>query len=103
MTGSDTEIILGHRVYRRGIAQCIDEIEAAILRSRKPRWLACINPHSYVMALKDEGFGAALRRADWLVPDGVGIVQASFLLGGQIRRRITGSDVFRHVHERIAT
>jgi len=60
----------------------------------KPRWLACANPHSLEVARGDAAFAAALHAADILVPDGVGMVLASRILGGRIRARVTGSDIF---------
>jgi N-acetylglucosaminyldiphosphoundecaprenol N-acetyl-beta-D-mannosaminyltransferase len=66
-----------------------------------PLWLACFNPHSFTMTLKDEMFSRALKAADWLVPDGAGVVLASRLLGGAIQNRVTGSDVFACLHERL--
>ena len=42
-------------------------------------------------------FQQTLHAADWLAPDGAGIVLASKLLGGPIRERVTGSDIFRDV------
>jgi N-acetylglucosaminyldiphosphoundecaprenol N-acetyl-beta-D-mannosaminyltransferase len=67
----------------------------------KARWLACINPHGYAAALHDHSYSDALHAADWLVPDGAGIVLASRFLGGQIRHRVTGSDIFWSVQEEL--
>jgi len=64
-------------------------------------WLACLNPHSVVRAGKDPAFKRALWAADWLIPDGAGIVLASRWLGGRITRRVTGSDVFQGLNERM--
>jgi N-acetylglucosaminyldiphosphoundecaprenol N-acetyl-beta-D-mannosaminyltransferase len=64
-------------------------------------WLACLNPHSYVVALDDQNFAAALHDAEWLIADGVGIVWASQLMGGQVRERVTGSDVFFGLQHRM--
>jgi N-acetylglucosaminyldiphosphoundecaprenol N-acetyl-beta-D-mannosaminyltransferase len=58
-----------------------------------------MNPHSYAVSLEDSEFSLALREANWLVPDGAGVVLASKILGGQIRERVTGSDIFRGVLE----
>lgn len=96
-----TEKILGYTVYAGSPAVCADEIVSWIVEGSKPCWLACLNPHSYVSALDRPMFAEALKRADWLVPDGVGVVQASCLFGGRIRERVTGSDVFRGVHDRL--
>ena len=64
-------------------------------------WLACMNPHSYAMTLVDPIFASALRDADWLIPDGIGLTWASRLLGGSIRQRVTGSDIFFTLNQRL--
>lgn len=97
--GTHTENILGYAVYAAPPAACADEIASWIDGGGRPRWLACLNPHSYVAALGRPRFAEALKDADWLVPDGIGVVQASWFLGGRIRQRITGSDVFRAVQD----
>ena len=97
---TETEDILGYRVDRRGLEDCVDDVIAWI-KGDACRWLACLNPHSYVVALDDPAFAKALHEADWLVPDGQGIVLASRLLGGAIRRRVTGSDIFAGVNRHL--
>jgi len=67
----------------------------------KPFWLACLNPHSVQVAMSDPAAEAALKSADILIPDGIGIVLASKILGGGIRARITGSDIFRELSRRL--
>lgn len=64
-------------------------------------WLACLNPHSYAVALEDQAFVEALRSADWLIPDGVGVVLAGRVLGASIPERVTGSDIFYGLHRRM--
>jgi N-acetylglucosaminyldiphosphoundecaprenol N-acetyl-beta-D-mannosaminyltransferase len=99
------EAIAGYEVTTLGPAACVAEVLAWI--RAKPaeravgqgRWLACLNPHSYVVASHDPIFRDALLSADWLIPDGVGIVLASKILGGRIRERVTGSDIFWGVME----
>jgi N-acetylglucosaminyldiphosphoundecaprenol N-acetyl-beta-D-mannosaminyltransferase len=61
-----------------------------------------LNPHSYAVALEDPAFRQALEAADWLIPDGAGIVLASRALGGQIRKRVTGSDIFHALNTELA-
>jgi N-acetylglucosaminyldiphosphoundecaprenol N-acetyl-beta-D-mannosaminyltransferase len=94
------ELILGYDVDNAGIEACCDAIFAG-LQTPGRRWLACFNPHSYAVSLQDNHFSAALMAADWLVPDGVGVVVASRLLGGDINSRVTGSDVFWGLHGRM--
>lgn len=88
------EKILGYEVVDKCVEACIDDVFASIKQGRDRTWLACLNPHSYAVALHDELFAEGLRSADWLVPDGVGVVLASRCLGGDICERVTGSDVF---------
>jgi len=70
--------------------------------TRTGRWFACLNPHSYAVALQDDKFRIALKSADWLVPDGVGILIGSRILGGRIRSRIAGADVFFGINEALS-
>lgn len=95
------ETIAGYAVDTADRGQCVGAIAEWIEQGHGLRWLACLNPHSYVVALRSPRFEAALRDADWLVADGVGIVLASRLAGGAIRSRVTGSDVFFGVHSHL--
>jgi N-acetylglucosaminyldiphosphoundecaprenol N-acetyl-beta-D-mannosaminyltransferase len=101
-----TENILGYSVVAVVSDVCIADVFGLIKAKTKvvgeiPCWLACFNPHSYAVALQDDNFARALKSADWLVPDGVGVVLASRLLGGAIHDRVTGSDVFACLHKRM--
>ena len=102
MSEAAIENILGYGVHAGGVDACADAIAHAIAGNGPMRWLACLNPHSYAVALDRPEFQAALRSADWLVADGVGVVFASRLQGGSLRERVTGSDVFHAVHRRLA-
>ncbi len=97
---NNKEDILGYKVNTFSAEECADKIFES-LRAGKRTWLACFNPHSYVLALKDEIFSRSLKAAEWLVPDGSGIVLASRFLGGRITARVTGSDVFAGLNRRM--
>lgn len=97
-----TEDLLGYSVSVLDAATCADEVMRGVRAGERGAWLACLNPHSYVIALKDGEFAGALRRANWLIPDGIGVVYASRVLGGTIRTRVTGWDVFAALHDRLA-
>jgi len=94
------ENILGYDIEAVSVEGCADSLFQS-LREGKRTWLACFNPHSYAVTMKDEIFSRALKAADWLVPDGAGVVLASCLLGGAIHGRVTGSDVFAGLHKRM--
>jgi N-acetylglucosaminyldiphosphoundecaprenol N-acetyl-beta-D-mannosaminyltransferase len=89
-----TENILGYQVRHDGFASCLGDIVKSIDQNKQRKWLACLNPHSYVVAIDNPDFQTALRAADWLVPDGAGIVLGSRILSGKIQQRITGPDIF---------
>lgn len=99
------ENILGYAVDALSIDACAESIFVRLCApprvDTRCTWLACLNPHSYAEALHDGMFNRALLDADWLVPDGAGVVLASRLLGGGIRERVTGSDVFLALHRRM--
>ena len=94
------ENILGFQVDALTPGECCSQICNAIENEEKV-WLACVNPHSYAVSLEDSEFSLALHSADFLMADGVGVVYASKILGGNIRKRVTGSDVFTGVLERL--
>lgn len=95
------EEVLGYSVDALPPATILRDIESHVLvgpsGTGTAKWLACFNPHSYAVSLRDSRFSEALKSSDWLVPDGIGVVMASILLGGFIRRRITGFDVYENL------
>lgn len=100
------ENVLGYGVVDYSVADCTDAIMDTLMQAngaeaRVCDWLACLNPHSYAVALEDSDFSLALHHANWLIPDGVGVVWASRLLGGHIKERVTGSDIFFGLHQRM--
>ena len=100
-----SEDILGFAVNCQSVDACIDSIlnhiclETSV--SSAPKWLACLNPHSYAVSKEDDIFERSLKSADWLIPDGIGIVLASRFGKKAIRNRITGADIFFGLHRRI--
>jgi N-acetylglucosaminyldiphosphoundecaprenol N-acetyl-beta-D-mannosaminyltransferase len=101
------ENILGYMVDALNTQNCVNDIFSTLMRNQdnvqQCAWLACLNPHSYAVALNDDLFLQSLNDANWLIPDGEGVVLASRILGGRIRERVTGSDVFSSLHQRMNT
>jgi len=93
------ENILSFRVVNSSISNCIEEILSRLKHGGDPFYFVCANPHSIEVARKDSLFRKAIENADFVVPDGIGIVLASHVLGGKIRQRITGSDIFWEVNK----
>lgn len=90
------EDILGYPVSTADRASCVEEILYWISDTNDctPRYFVCANPHSIQVASRDKEFQVALKNADLITPDGIGVVLASKILGGTIKHRVTGSDIF---------
>lgn len=93
-----TENILGFSVSTESREALVDRSLSWIASGERGRYFVCANPHSLEVARRDPAFARALREADFAIPDGAGIVLASRLLGGSIRARITGTDLFRSIN-----
>ena len=89
-----TEDILSFKVTTHTISDCITEIQEWLRKKDGPHYFVCANPHSIQVAHNDEKFMIALKSSDMLTPDGIGIVLASRILNGNIKYRVTGSDIF---------
>lgn len=94
------EYILNYQIDTVSTSECCDQIVSEISKGEKT-WLACFNPHSYAVSLQDSEFKSALNDANWLIPDGIGVVHASKVLSGNIKDRITGFDIFEGIHTRL--
>jgi len=88
------ENIIGFFINNFDKNSCCIELLNSINHGNKTSWLACFNPHSYTVTKTDKEFAKALHNADWLIPDGIGVVLASHVMGGNIKERLTGSDIF---------
>jgi N-acetylglucosaminyldiphosphoundecaprenol N-acetyl-beta-D-mannosaminyltransferase len=99
--------ILSYDVNENSIEEIVDLITKDLIHSKseeppqKPKSLFCFNPHSYYISCSDNVFSNALRSSEYLIPDGIGVLFASIILGKNIEARVTGSDVFLGVHDRI--
>ena len=86
--------ILGYKISASGIKGDIESTWKYIHSGLKGKYIACINPHSYVVAQSDAYFSNVLKEADILLPDGVGIILAAKILGIDLTERVAGSDIF---------
>jgi N-acetylglucosaminyldiphosphoundecaprenol N-acetyl-beta-D-mannosaminyltransferase len=89
----DNETIVGVPISALPLRATLAVLATALDGSR-PFWFACVNPHSVETSRRDAHFAAALAAADLNTADGAGIVVASRLLGGRIRERVCGPDLF---------
>jgi N-acetylglucosaminyldiphosphoundecaprenol N-acetyl-beta-D-mannosaminyltransferase len=101
MSEGSTEYILDYEVTVEPAEKCVSQVLNWIESRNHQKYLACLNPHSLCLAEVDPLAKSALKNADLLVPDGIGIVLASRILNGNISGRVTGSDIFSGVNRRL--
>lgn len=95
MEKSDSTInVLGYETSAAGLSGDIASARNVIDQGSKGAYMACANPHSLVVARRDDLFRDALVDADILLPDGIGVVFAAKLLGENLSERVAGSDFF---------
>jgi len=86
--------ILGFKTSAAGAVGDVNETWGIIKSGQQGKYIACTNPHSLVVARSDPYFTEALKKADILLPDGIGIVLAAKILGVNLTERVAGSDLF---------
>ena len=65
-------------------------LQSCVGRRGERRYIAVANPHSVLMCHRSEQMGRAAAKADMTLPDGVGIILASQLLGYPHNGRVSG-------------
>ena len=90
------EEILGVSVNTENYDELIPKVFANIDEGKKSLIVA-INPEKLMKAKEDSELKALLNRAEFQIPDGIGVILASKLKKGQIRSRVTGIDMMDRV------
>lgn len=80
------------------LAEACRLVEAAVERVRAGEespgmHVVTANPEIVMATRQDATFAAAVRRATWVLPDGVGVVWAARLLGAPVPERVPGIDL----------
>ncbi|MBO8156680.1 MAG: WecB/TagA/CpsF family glycosyltransferase [Bacillaceae bacterium] len=94
MTAKET--ILGVDVTQATYESLTAELFQRI-NDQKQSFIVAINPEKIMKAQKDEKLRTLLNSADYHIPDGVGVLIASRLKGGNIKTRITGIDLMMRI------
>lgn len=92
----DRENYLGVDVCNVDIKSVIDEVDNIII-GKQPSFVVAINPEKIMKAEKDSKLKELLNNAAIQIPDGVGVIIASRLKGGKIRKRVTGIDLMQSI------
>ena len=96
-----SELIFGDYECNFGIQECTNEIIRWIKTGNSLKHLTCLNANSFIISKYNLLYRNALIHSDWVIPDGVGILLASYILNGKKQKRITGSDIFRQVNNQL--
>jgi N-acetylglucosaminyldiphosphoundecaprenol N-acetyl-beta-D-mannosaminyltransferase len=86
------ETYMGVNVSSLSYSALIESIFSDI-NNKKKSMIVAINPEKIMKAQDDLELKKLLNRADYQVPDGIGVVLASKLKGGEIKQRVTGIDM----------
>jgi N-acetylglucosaminyldiphosphoundecaprenol N-acetyl-beta-D-mannosaminyltransferase len=91
---------LGHAMIHRDSLEEVAQ-EVVQLAAQAPRAVMVVTPNAdHVVNLeRSEALRAAYARADLVVPDGMPVVWASWLLGTPVKERVTGSDLMPRLCE----
>ena len=90
-------IILGWPIVRCGMRILLEQISKRTNEKDGVTFVACLNPHSLMVARETPEFQKALRSATYLIPDGVGVKLAAMVFGYMTLKRITGFHLFEAV------
>ncbi|MFA6533937.1 MAG: WecB/TagA/CpsF family glycosyltransferase [Patescibacteria group bacterium] len=83
--------ILGVRVDNYNLDETLNLVKGYLTDNRQ-HLIATVNPEMVVLAQKDLTFREVLNATDLNLPDGFGVILASWFLGDKLKERITGVD-----------
>ncbi len=63
-----------------------EEVKASLLSSQTPQQVITINPEMITKSYKNAALSKLIKTADWIIPDGIGIVIALKILGINTKR-----------------
>jgi len=82
--------ILGFKIYNGNCSDLINQC----YKSNTAKTITTLNIHSFIEQRKDNKFRNSLKKSDWILPDGVGIVVAAKILHKITILKISGFDIF---------
>ncbi len=91
--------ILNVKIDNLTIKEALDRVDD-FLESKKQHYIVTPNPEFLVKAQKDREFKDILNQADLAVPDGIGLIFASYILNNRIKERIAGVDLMERICEK---
>lgn len=93
--------ILGLPIQNVTMEQAVEDVYG-FFAARESKIIVTPNAEILQMYTKDAQMQAALKKADYIVPDGVGILLAAKRLGTPMKEKVAGIELGRHLLERSA-
>ncbi|NLM21037.1 MAG: WecB/TagA/CpsF family glycosyltransferase [Peptococcaceae bacterium] len=84
--------ILGTRIDLLNLQESMSRIFRAVASGKK-LWIVTANPELIYRGAKDKKLQATISSADFILPDGIGVVWAAHLFGAEKVERVTGIDL----------
>lgn len=89
--------VLGVPVHPGTLSQARERVFSLLSEEKRGNAVFSINPEIVMAAKKDRSFAEILKKGSLNLPDGIGVVWASRLLGKQVPERIAGYDLVREI------
>ncbi|MCY8092866.1 WecB/TagA/CpsF family glycosyltransferase [Bacillus haynesii] len=84
-----------HLAYVNGdLPGFLNHLEKSFIDRNEGAFIATVNPEIGYAAAKDKDYFKTVSSADFILPDGIGIVLTSRLINSRLKSRIAGYDVF---------
>lgn len=99
MYGNSRLRILDVWVDPVNMQQALNRVEYFLDSGRRPHSVFAVNPEKSFSVPKDASLHETFRRADLLIPDGIGVVLAAKMLYGVDITRVTGVDLMEKICE----
>jgi N-acetylglucosaminyldiphosphoundecaprenol N-acetyl-beta-D-mannosaminyltransferase len=93
--------ILGVQIDNLTMAEALQRVEG-FLADGQQHYIVTPNPEFLIKAQQDEEFRKILNQADLAIPDGIGLIFASWFLGQPLKERITGVDLMERICQKAA-
>jgi N-acetylglucosaminyldiphosphoundecaprenol N-acetyl-beta-D-mannosaminyltransferase len=88
--------LLGYKFVNNTMDELVDEIQVRLSLSQKT-FIVTPNPEIVTYAQSDKEYNRVLKGADFIIPDGVGIIFAAKIAGKPLKERLTGFDLMERL------
>lgn len=88
--------VLGYDFVNNTMDELVTEIDTRLSNSEKT-FIVTANPEIITYAQSESSYEKVLKNADYIIPDGIGIIMASKILQNPLQERLTGFDLMERL------